>query len=882
MPKRTAMRIEAEARLEQVPDDLAELPPQQIRSMLQDLRVHQVELEMQNEELRQTQAQLAAAQALYFDLYDLAPAGYVTINELGLMLEVNLTASTMLGVTRGTLAGCMFSGSVCKEDQDTYFLFHRYLFDSGVTQSCELRMIKKDGLIVWTHLEGTSGTSPDGQHVGRIVLSDISVRKLAEARIARVSMLYAALSDCSHSIVHSKSVAELLSEICRNVVERGGLKMAWIGTPDPQSGRIFPAASYGNGLEYLSQLESSINPDEPSGSGGAATAFREGIAVWCDDYQNDPNQASWSGVNRRYEWGAAAAIPLLMRGKAAAVLLIYSDTAWAFDEEIRELLVEMADNVGHALEHFAGEDERKQTLVELLVLRTAIEQAAGVFIITDPAGTIEYVNPAFEKATGYTSAEVLGQNPRILSSGEQGHLFYRQLWSSITSGTVWRGEFHNRRKDGSLFWELATISPVINDSRQVVHFVAIKDDVTERKLMEEELRQAKQLAERANALKSLFLANMSHEIRTSMNGIMGMAEQLLENDLDPAQRERAEIVLLSAEGLLSIINDILDISKIEAGMLALESLEFDPVDVLDNLARLLTPQASKKDLAFTCDAAQDVPRAVVGDPGRLRQILLNLASNAIKFTHHGTVSVRMTLVSASPTTSILRFAVCDTGIGILADKLELLFKKFTQVDSSTAREYGGTGLGLAISKQLVALMGGEIGVSSVINEGSEFWFTVCFSTSRHSAPVPASTPPPPAAYLSWDGMRILLVDDEPINQKVAMGYLRLFNLQVDVVDDGEAAIQALGEHPYDLVFMDMQMPRLDGVEATRLIRSRHSVALNPHVPIIAMTANVMQGDRQMCLEAGMNDHVAKPFNRRMLVSVLEKWLPKSPLPPSSI
>jgi CheY-like chemotaxis protein len=271
-----------------------------------------------------------------------------------------------------------------------------------------------------------------------------------------------------------------------------------------------------------------------------------------------------------------------------------------------------------------------------------------------------------------------------------------------------------------------------------------------------------------------------------------------------------------------------------------------------------------------------VPSHLSGDPNRLRQILLNLTGNAVKFTPRGKVTVQVSLVSASTTAIVLRFAVCDTGIGIPADKQALLFQKFTQTDASTARRYGGTGLGLAISKRLVQLMGGEIGVSSVAGQGSEFCFTACFAPSLHAPATFVPQPPSvPVQRPHWQGLRVLLAEDNPINQKVALGFLRKLMLQVDVVTDGSQAIQALTTIPYDLVLMDMQMPEMDGLEATRLIREPHSLTLNPRIPIIAMTANAMREHQQTCLDAGMDDYISKPVSLGSLLPVLEKWLPQA-------
>ncbi len=515
---------------------------------------------------------------------------------------------------------------------------------------------------------------------------------------------------------------------------------------------------------------------------------------------------------------------------------------------------ELAD-MAKSLEFFVTAIDLRER--ELRKLSLAIHQSPATTIITDQQGVIQYVNPKFTQTSGYAAGEAIGHTPALLKSGRMAAEVYRDLWATVRSGREWRGSLMNRKKSGELYWENTLISP-ITESGSITGYVAVKEDVTELKRFAEELHSAKEAAEASARAKSEFLAMMSHEIRTPMNGIIGMVRLLLDTGLDSIQRDYAETVQHSAGALLTILDDILDFSKLEAGRLELENVPFAVREVLGSVVSLMTPRAKEKDLSLDVDLDAMAPPYLRGDPVRLRQVLLNFVGNAIKFTPDGGVTVSARQISRRGDTVTMRFAVNDSGIGIPAEVRSRLFAEFVQADSSIARRFGGTGLGLAICKRLVDLMQGRIGVDSTPGRGSTFWIEANLPLAEAPVVVAASG----AAAKPGRPLRILLAEDNLVNQKVALGLLGRLGHMVTVAADGGQAVAAVLDHEFDVVLMDMQMPGMDGLEATRRIRG-----LSPPksaIPIIAMTANALKGDDQRCLDAGMNDYLAKPVDPEAL------------------
>ncbi len=639
-------------------------------------------------------------------------------------------------------------------------------------------------------------------------------------------------------------------------------------------------AAEGTSLEYVKSLGVTWD-DSPAGRGPAGTSIRTGQCAICNDAASDPAFAPWRERAETYGYKALVALPLRCDDEVIGTLTIYASERDAFHPEEMCLLEELAADLSYGLE--TRRRRRRQAQVEMALLqsaaefRTLFDTANDAIFIADSEGRFLEANQVACERLGYTRDELLTMSiPQIDAPRSACDMPDRRA-SLLEHGEALIETVH-LRKDGS---EMPVeINSRVFRYRHQPAVLCLCRDISDRKRAEAdaqaravELERAKTEAENANRAKSEFLANMSHEIRTPMNGIIGATGLLLDMPLNDEQRDYAETIRRSGNSLLSIVNDILDLSKIEAGRMTIEPGAFDIVACLSETADFLTPQALAKGLEYDFLAQTDV-RWVWSDSGRARQIVLNLLSNAIKFTDRGRVSL---CVASSPMDDgrhLFRIVVEDTGIGIAADQLPLLFRKFSQVDSSLRKRREGAGLGLALSRELAELMGASLTVTSEYGTGSRFLLTLPLAPAapQESDPSdPGSSREALERDLAARRRRILVAEDNPVNQKIAVRMLEKLGCHVDLAANGREAVQMIGRFPYDLILMDCGMPEMDGFAASREIRSREPS--EARTPIVALTAHAIAGTREQCTAAGMDDYVSKPVTPATMESILRKWSP---------
>ncbi len=509
--------------------------------------------------------------------------------------------------------------------------------------------------------------------------------------------------------------------------------------------------------------------------------------------------------------------------------------------------------------------QRIRQEAELKILSRAVNQAPALILITDKAGNIEYVNPKFTEVTGYTPEDTAGKNPRFLKSGNYPKLFYKEMWETILSGKVWSGEIVNRKKNKELYWESALISPVTNSEGKITHFVAIKEDITEKKKTEFELIRAKEKAEESDKLKSAFLANMSHEIRTPMNGIIGFSNLLTGKNISQKNTEYYKsLITESSNQLLSIVNNIIEISKIESDQVQVDLSTVDLNNLLNKISILFEKDVKEKGLDFKVNIQLTHKNSVtVTDDTKVRQIITNLMNNALKFTKEGFIEI-----GAQVKNDQIQIYIKDTGIGISKNISDIIFERFRQAEEDHTREYGGTGLGLSISKAYVEMLGGEIWIESVKNEGATCYFTLpCEKCRKKEKKIIVEENITNMDY-NWSDYNILIVDDEPLVIDYFREILGNTKIKMHFAVSGKETISIIEKNSdINLVLLDIRMPVMDGFEVFKRIK-----ALRPDLPVIAQTSYAFSDDRTKILSTGFSNYITKPIHQDLLYEKINTFL----------
>ncbi len=765
------------------------------------------------------------------------------------------------------------------------------------------RMMEPGGSSINTRLQRQDGTLRDtlvsarpitvnGQVRLAAIWVDITAQKINENKLFQISREQRMLAAANRAILYATTETSLLQSVCEVLVDHGGYVMAWAGHVHNDKDKTIDVDTFaGTGEAYVRALALTWR-DTPRGQGPSGRAVRSMQPMVAQHIDTEPFFEPWRESALAHGYASCLAVPMLpVKGRASLLLNAYSSNPEAFGQQEMHLLESLGENLAFGVKVLRDRVARLQAENENVKLSLAIEQSPSAVVVTNLQAEIEYVNEAFVKSSGYARNEVLGRNPRFLQSGKTPHQTYIDMWSRLGQGLSWQGEFVNRRKDGSEFNVAATLTPIRQLNGEVTHYLALKEDVSERKRLYEELSahrdhledlvnsrtvelgDAQRKAKAANVAKTAFLANMSHEIRTPMNAISGLTHLLQESAPRDDQRERLQKIDRSARHLLSIINDILDLSKVEAGKLKLEEKDFALHEILGTIADQVGERAREKGLTFALICDPTLPRWVRGDSLRLSQILLNLGTNAVKFTHDGQVALHVHSTRSEQGGLTLRFEMHDTGIGLTPEHKGRLFQPFEQADESTTRRFGGTGLGLTICQRLAELLGGTIGVESELNRGSMFWVILPFARAHGSQDGLArvalgSSARVPRPTVDPRQVRILIVEDDAINQEVATDLLRSKGFVIDVADNGQAALLKAAAQSYDAILMDVQMPVMDGLTATRRLRQQ---GITASTPILAMTAGAFAEDKAACQQAGMDDFIAKPIQPAALFATISRW-----------